>query len=126
MDFRSKLFLGTLGLILVISGGILLFNQKSDPFDQTAQSYKPGVSTTVDTAIAQAQALYQKKKAAGDDLSSGPCLSNDLMPGWVADLVHQPRTQIDNQPVNQCQAYLEGRATHFVELDLNGNLVRVH
>jgi hypothetical protein len=43
----------------------------------------------------------------------------------VADVVHSPRDPIDDLPENQCQAYLEGRAKHFVEIDVNGNIIRV-
>lgn len=75
-------------------------------------------------AIALAQALYAEKKAAGVDFSSGPCLSEDLMPGWVADIVHTPRQAVDDLPENQCQEYRAGRAFRRVELDPDGNVVR--
>lgn len=126
MSFKVRLFLGTLLLILAISSAILYINRKESVYDQTSATYKPGVFSEVDKAVSQAQALYQQKKKEGMDFSSGPCLSNDLMKGWVVDLVHNPRIAADDLAKNQCQAYLEGRATHFVELDLNGNLVRVH
>lgn len=78
-----------------------------------------------DTAISAAFSLYKERLAQGVDMTDGPCLTNDLMPSWVVDIVHSPREKIDDLPQNQCQAYLEGRAIHFVELDANGNLVRV-
>jgi len=87
--------------------------------------YKKGASGTYDTAVAGAISLYNSMVVSGVDMSQGPCLTNDLMPGWVVDVVHSPREDIDDLPENQCQAYLEGRAEHFVELDLSGNLVRV-
>ncbi len=75
--------------------------------------------------IAAAVDLYKKRAAGGMSMDNGPCLTNDLMPGWVVDIVHSPREPMDDLPQNQCPAYLEGRAKHFVELDTNGNLVRV-
>lgn len=87
--------------------------------------YKKGASGTYDTAVSGAMSLYKSMVLSGVDMSKGPCLTNDLMPGWVVDIVHSPREEIDNLPENQCQAYLEGRAEHFVELDTNGNLVRI-
>lgn len=85
----------------------------------------PGVTKSdIDTAVNQAKYLYEMKKQQGSDLSSGPCLSNALMPDWVADTAHNPRENLDDLPANQCPAYLEGRAHHFVELDLEGNLIR--
>ena len=75
-------------------------------------------------AIAKAKALYIQQKSAGIDFSDGPCLSNDLLPAWVADIVHEPRQSADDLPQNQCSAYLEGKAQHFVELDVTGELIQ--
>lgn len=78
----------------------------------------------IDIAVNQAKYLYQMKRSQSEDLSSGPCLSNALMPDWVVDIAHNPREAKDDLRENQCPAYLEGRAHHFVELDLEGNLIR--
>ena len=67
---------------------------------------------------------FEELKNEGKDVSNGPCLTNELTPDWVADLVHVPREAIDNLPENQCSAFREGKAHHFVELDLKGSLVR--
>jgi len=75
-------------------------------------------------AVEAAQQLFQRKKAEGMSMSRGPCLG-EIMPGWVADVVHNPRQPIDEDPDNQCRAYLKGEAKHFVELDMEGKLVRV-
>lgn len=78
----------------------------------------------IDTAINQAKHLYRGEKESGRDLSNGPCLSDALLPGWVVDIAHDPRLPIDDLPGNQCPAYREGKAQHFVELDPEGNLIR--
>lgn len=78
----------------------------------------------IDSAVTQAKRIYSEMKARGWDFTAGPCLTNALKPGWVADLVHNPRTGVDDLPQNMCPAYMEGRAKHFVELDLDGNLIR--
>lgn len=78
----------------------------------------------IDKAVNQARALYLQRKQSGDNFLNGPCLSNAILPNWVADLVHNPRIPADDQPQNQCPAFLEGSASHFVELDLEGNLIR--
>jgi len=75
-------------------------------------------------AVALAQEIYAQKKAAGVDFSKGPCLSEDLMDGWVADIVHNPRRPVDDMPENQCQAYRAGKAFRLVELDPDGNVIR--
>lgn len=78
----------------------------------------------VGTAVNQGKLLYQTEKGRNRDFSSGPCLSNALMPGWVLDIVHNPRQPVDDLAENQCSAYREGKAEHFVELDTEGNLIR--
>ena len=112
-------------ILLVISLSVILITTiVVYKLNAPAYQYKPGSWAEADLAINQAYHFYQLKQQ-GEDLSSGPCLSNDLIPDWVADLVHDPRTEVDDLPENQCRAYLEGRASHFVELDIEGKLVRV-
>lgn len=76
-------------------------------------------------AVNQARQLYLTRKGEGMDFSQGPCLSNALMPGWVVDIAHNPRQQMDDLAQNQCPAFREGQAKHFVEFDVNGELIRV-
>lgn len=75
-------------------------------------------------ATARAKEFYNAFKVQGEDLTNGPCLSENLTSGWVADLVHNPRLAVDDEIPNQCKNYLNGTAKHFVEIDLDGNLVR--
>jgi hypothetical protein len=79
-------------------------------------------------AIGQAQVAFQQAKVAGRDLSVGPCIAETLpAPGlddWVADVAHDPRQSVDDEPQNQCQRYRDGDAHHFVELSPTGQLIR--
>lgn len=75
-------------------------------------------------AIAAALELYRQRKAAGTDFSQGPCLSQEVVPGWAVDVAHDPRQPVDDLPANQCASYREGRVRHFVELDPEGRLIR--
>ncbi|MDP2789994.1 MAG: hypothetical protein Q8O51_02590 [bacterium] len=75
-------------------------------------------------ATARAKEFYNAFKVQGEEIANGPCLSENLTSGWVADLVHNPRLVVDDEPANQCKNYLNGTAKHFVELDLEGNFVR--
>jgi hypothetical protein len=59
----------------------------------------------------------------GRDLSAGPCLSNEIIPGWVCDVAHFPRLDIDNDPANQCPEYGVS-AGHFIEVDEACNIIR--
>jgi hypothetical protein len=75
-------------------------------------------------AITAAKAAYAKAKAEGVDFADGPCLGV-VMENWVADVAHDPREDVDDEPENQCEAYRAGEADHFVELDPQGNVIRV-
>lgn len=85
---------------------------------------KGPTKTEIDTAVNQARYLYSQRKKLGEDFSNGPCLSEALLPGWVVDIAHNPRQPIDDLPQNQCLSYREGKLKHFVELDIDGNLIR--
>ena len=78
-------------------------------------------------AIAAARAAYEKARAEGEDFSSGPCIADPLpapSDDWVADVAHDPRADVDDDPANQCASYRAGNAKHFVELDPGGNVIR--
>ena len=79
-----------------------------------------------DAAIAAARAAYEKERIAGTNFRPGPCIANPLpaLSNWVVDVAHEPRRPVDDDPANQCSAYREGKADHFVELDPDGNLIR--
>lgn len=107
-------------MFLIIFSGAGCF-QKEKPAE-----VEKGLKSEKEQAIEKAKELFRQKQEEGMDMSAGPCLSNEIIPGWVADVAHSPRQPIDNQPENQCQAYREGKAKHFVELDPEGNLIKAH
>ncbi len=114
---KPKINLLALVLIVILLTAYFTLALSSSP--------KKGASKAeADTAVNQAKYFYNQRKQIGEDFSSGSCLSNALMPGWVVDIVHSPRQSVDDLPENQCSAFIEGRAKHFVELDTLGNLVR--
>ena len=79
-----------------------------------------------DRAVAAAADAYEQARAEGAELESGPCIAEEL-PGlsdWVADVAHDPREDVDDDPANQCRRYREGEADHFVELTPEGELIR--
>jgi len=80
--------------------------------------------------IAIQKCIEECKKAmiSGRDLSNGPCLLNPIpnLKDWVCDVAHNPRQPVDNLPENQCSSFREGKANHFVEVDIACNLIRVY
>jgi hypothetical protein len=75
--------------------------------------------------ITKAKTIYNEMYDAGVSMVNGPCLSNNLDTGWVLDIVHDPRTAVDNLIENQCESFISGQATHFIELDTEGNLIKM-
>jgi hypothetical protein len=76
-------------------------------------------------AVIACEASCLKHKDAGEDLSRGPCLPDAAMPeGWVCDIAHDPRSDVDNIPANQCAAFRLGQAQHFVEVNENCEMFR--
>ncbi|MFA6296425.1 MAG: hypothetical protein WC663_03660 [Patescibacteria group bacterium] len=79
-----------------------------------------------DLAESKAKELFAQKANQDLDLSTGPCLAEEIITDWSVDIVHNPRTAVDEKSENQCQNYINGKTHHFVELDLNGDIVNVH
>lgn len=79
-----------------------------------------------DRAIIAAQSAYDRAVERGEDLGPGPCIAEALpeLADWVADVAHDPRTEMDDDPGHQCRRYREGEASHFVELTPDGELIR--
>ena len=79
-----------------------------------------------DRAIAAAQQAHEEAVSRGEDLDIGPCIAEELpgLPEWVADVAHDPREDIDDEPENQCRRYRKGEASHFVEFTPAGEVIR--
>lgn len=79
-----------------------------------------------DKAVAAATAAYEHAKLSPAELDRGPCIAEQLpgLPDWVADVAHDPRQPVDDDPANQCRRYRDGEAQHFVELAPSGQLIR--
>jgi len=107
--------------IIIVVIYFLFFRTKTMPVIE-----EKGVEYTQEEMIEMAQELFKEKIAEGVDMTNGHCLTNQLIPDWVVDIAHSPRQDIDNLPENQCSAYREGLAHHFIELDLDGNLIKIY
>lgn len=73
--------------------------------------------------IREARSLLDEKLKSGYDLENRPCLAEEIVPGWAVDLVHQPISEVDKLPENQCQSYLEGRVKNLILMDEFGHIV---
>ncbi len=82
--------------------------------------------TEKEIALEKCLEVCKEEKQSGSDLSNGPCLGNPIVEGWVCDIAHSPRQDIDNKPENQCSFFREGKAKHFVELDMDCKVIKVY
>lgn len=80
--------------------------------------------TSQTLAIDICRSTCASQKALGTDLTSGPCLSGEVVDDWVCDVAHDPRQKIDDEAANQCQTYRAGQTHHFVEVDPDCELIR--
>lgn len=86
---------------------------------------KPEEVVTQEELIQKAKALLNEEKDIGTDLSSGPCLGK-VADDWVLDIAHNPREAVDDKPENQCMDYNDGDVHHFIELDQNGEVIKIY
>ena len=84
-------------------------------------------------AAQAAETEYQKAKEEGIGFINGRCLSNGLFGNpeypetrWVLAIANEPRNQSDDLPENQCSAYRDGQAFNYIEMDKNGNILKIY
>ena len=85
-------------------------------------SETPDYVTDQQQIINQSLSLYEQKKSEGMEFSS-QCLG--VVGNYAVDIVHVPRSSEDNLVENQCEAYRNEEVTHFIELDKDGNIVKI-
>ncbi|MDO8513908.1 MAG: hypothetical protein Q7S37_05400 [bacterium] len=106
------------GILLMLIATLFVFGNA--PTSNTPQSVSDSKKQEL---IGLAKKRYQEEKAKGTDLENGPCLGLIAI-GWIADIAHNPRQSIDDKPENMCQDYRDGTVKNFIELDLNGQVIR--
>lgn len=125
----------TIGILILLILGIRFLTPEDTWIkDERGVWIKHGVPRDTPQDVRDQQNLVQKaqekyqnyKKSAKEatDLSQGPCLGK-IADDWVADIAHNPRQNVDDRPENQCQDYLTGSAHHFIELDENGEIIKI-
>jgi hypothetical protein len=96
-------------------------NSRGIYVEHGAPAETPSEVTEQQQAIDCANEVYKKAKelAVLDSQCLGTCV------GYAIDIVHVPRIASDNLAENQCADYKDGKVSHFIELDKDGNVVRV-
>ncbi|MFQ6135584.1 MAG: hypothetical protein ACE5PM_00185 [Candidatus Hydrothermarchaeales archaeon] len=111
---RKRIFLDILVIGILLISGCIEGERKVTAPQESAK----------DRAISACKQECNARLIAGEDFTKGPCLSNEIIEDWVCDVAHDPRQDVDNMPENQCSAFRERKAHHFVELDTECNLIK--
>jgi len=88
-----------------------------------APATTPSYVTEQQNAIDCAGNLYQQKKNSEGMQFNSQCLGK--CGNYAVDIVHVPRNEEDDKGENQCVDYQLGIVSKFIELDKNGEIVRV-
>lgn len=116
-------------LVLAVVGAVLYFAGQPDVrrlVDAVTGRFRQTAEDEIGNrrfAVTRAQVLLKERVARGDNLSAGPCLAEDLILNWSADIVHNPRIPADNYDVNRCRRYISGVTKHLVEITEDGAIV---
>jgi len=115
-------------IFIIIIALFLILPQKQSAQEQESQKTTIGPVNYIEEqrlAVMQALELYHQEKQKGTEFSS-QCLGTvGKNIKFAVDIVNIPRNQEDNNPENQCQDFRSGEIKHFIELDKNGNIVRI-
>jgi hypothetical protein len=100
MDYKVPLLL--LSMVIFVSG---------------CTGEQPPGKLDFDAAARECMNLCAAALQNGTSLADGPCLSNMIAEHFVCDVAHSPRDPfVDNDPANQCEAFVDGTIKHFVEV----------
>lgn len=71
-------------------------------------------------------AACESGRINNENIEDGPCLLDPIKEdnNWVCDVAHELRQDIDNLAENQCKAYRDGIAKHFIEVTPDCRLIR--
>ncbi len=125
MEAKLLFAFASLVLIILISGCTQAQNMKKD-IENFETPFISENENPLESPTTLCINLCNEKKDAKVDLSNGPCLSDKIAEKWVCDVSHDPRQDLDNAVENQCPAFNNGTAKHFVEVDENCDLLRTH
>ena len=130
MRINKKYLIG--GILFFIILGIFLFirfNEDSWIKDIKGVWIKHGSPSETPNYVIEQQEiiscslnLYNQKKNEGMNFSS-QCLGK--CDDYAVDIVHIPRISADDEIENQCSDYLNRKVNHFIELDKDGNIIRI-
>jgi len=137
VNTNKLVIVGIVIVIAVILAGFLLINRVPEDSwikDENGLLVKHGNPSETpqeyldqQEAIRRANEIYFANNVKKVNFLS-QCLGTVHLKGgidYVVDIVHVPRIAEDDLVENQCSNFLSGSVKHFVELDKNGEFVRI-
>lgn len=125
---KKLLFLIFIFVIVLVGCGKQAANTADKVIDAATGigAIEKKIQAEVDLAKVQCIELCLGAEREELDLTQGPCLGNPItnMADWVCDVAHNPRQDVDNKTENQCSAFRDGTAKHFVEVDFWCNFIK--
>jgi hypothetical protein len=131
IDKRKVVFVVIIFLVLVVLGFFILFRFFEDSWikDSRGVWIMHGNPSNRSLEIQEQQnaivcagelyALDSLKNVSFDSQCLGTCKDYSI------DVVHVPRIAADDLIENQCADYLAKKTNHFIELNKDGNIVRI-
>lgn len=134
----KKKFWIIIGVVLVLVVLVIFLREEEDSWikDERGVWIKHGNPSETPEEVAIQHNLLDKVEMMYNiresEIAGNPsmCLGtlqdfHGLGESYVIDIVNVPRTEEDNLEENQCTDYLSGKVTNFIELDKDGNVVRI-
>ncbi len=128
---RNMWIIGIIAVILIAILALAILRSPEDSWIKNSSGVyvqhgnpaeKPFYVNEQEQAIACATRIYNDAVKAGIVFSS-QCLGS--CGNYAVDIVHVPRTTEDSLKQNQCEEYLNGNDKNFIEMDKNGDIVRI-
>jgi hypothetical protein len=134
MKMKNKKYFFVIGISLIILIGLVFILRGFSGEDNWIKDsrgvwIKHGNPSKMSTEVSEqqqviscAEGLYNKEKVNGTQFDS-QCLGG--CGDYAIDIVHVPRNSEDNLVSNRCEDYRSGKFNNFIELDKEGNIVRI-
>ncbi len=126
---KKYLAFGIIGAVLIIVIVFFIFRSSEDSWIQDSRGVwiKHGSPARIPEEVLAQQILIVcannlYNQTSFENLSS-QCLGS--CDAYAVDVVHVPRITEDDLDSNQCETYIRGQLKHFIELDKNGEIVRI-
>jgi len=126
----KKYLLAFIILLVLVSLGMIFLIMRGSEDDWIKDSrgvwIKHGNPSEIPDYVLEQQEIIscalEKFNNFSEEINS-QCLG--ICSDYAVDIVHVPRNADDNKFENQCEDYANGIVNNFIELDKDGNLIRI-